>query len=345
MKRRLICIGSRDRHGNVPGVKAIGSKLKVHTLHGAVFLLAAHLLLGCSDRGGPSPSAAEVPPPPQIESPLTPYLDPKKLFLYSGVALVMDDRDGRVLFEKNRHARQPIASLTKLMTAMVVIDAGLPADEVIMITRTDRDRLRGSGSKLSFGTQLTRRDLLKIALAGSENRAAAALGRTYPGGAEAMVAAMNDKAGKLGMKDSVFRDAAGLHSGNVSTAEDLAVLVEAAGRYPLIRELTTVGTDFVTDRRTGWRIMFVNTNRLVRNGQWNIEVSKTGYIAEAGHCLVMRAEITDRPVTVVLLNSWGELSKYGDANRIRKWLVQAGQKARQTVRVSKQTAREITFNR
>lgn len=324
---------------------AIGSELKLHTLHGAVILLAIQLLLGCSDRGGPSPSVAEVSPPPRLESPLTPYLDPKKLFLYSGVALVVDDREGRVLFEKNRHARQPIASLTKLMTAMVVIDAALPWDEVITITRAERDRLRGSGSKLSFGTQLTRRDLLKIALAGSENRAAAALGRTYPGGAEAMVAAMNDKSAKLGMTDTAFRDAAGLQNGNVSTAADLVALVEAAGRYPLIRQLTTIGTDFVTDRRTGWKIMFVNTNRLVRNGQWNIELSKTGYIAEAGHCLVMRAEITDRPVTVVLLNSWGELSKYGDANRIRKWLDRAGQKARETVRVSEQTAREITFNR
>ncbi|MBI3811114.1 MAG: serine hydrolase [Nitrospirae bacterium] len=325
--------------------EAIGSKLKVHALHGAAFFLAVQLLLGCSDRGGPLPSTTGYSPPPHLESPLTPYLDPKKLFLYSGVALVVDDREGRVLFEKNRHARQPIASLTKLITAMVVIDAGLPWDEVIPIAHADRDRLRGSGSKLSFGTQLTRRDLLKIALAGSENRAAAALGRTYPGGAEAMVAAMNNEAAKLGMTDTVFRDAAGLQSGNVSTAADLVTLVEAAGRYPLIRELTTIGTDFVTDRRTGWKIHFVNTNRLVRNGQWNIELSKTGYIAEAGHCLVMRAEITDRPVTVVLLNSWGELSKYGDANRIRKWLDRAGQKARETVRVSEQTAREITFNR
>ncbi len=326
--------------------EAIGSKLKFHMRVWTAFVLAVPLVLGCSDRGGPPPpAAADYSPPPNTQNPLSPYLDPKKLFLYSGVALVVDDRDGRVLFEKNRHAQQPIASLTKLMMAMVVIDAGRPWDEVIPITRADRDRLRGSGSKLSFGTQLTRRDLLKIALAGSENRAAAALGRTYPGGTEAMVAAMNDKSARLGMKATVFRDAAGLQSGNVSTAGDLVTLVGAAGRYPLIRELTTVGADFVTDRRTGWKIMFVNTNRLVRNGQWNIELSKTGYIAEAGHCLVMRAEISDRPVTVVLLNSWGELSKYGDANRIRKWLDHAGQKARETVRVSEQTAREITFNR
>jgi D-alanyl-D-alanine endopeptidase (penicillin-binding protein 7) len=153
-----------------------------------------------------------------------------------------------------------------------------------------------------------------------------------------MVAAMNDKARRLGMKKSVFRDAAGLHRGNVSTAADLVALVEAADRYPLIREFSTVGTDFVTDRRTGWKILFVNTNRLVRNGQWTIGISKTGYIAEAGHCLVMRAEITHRPVIVVLLNSWGELSKYGDANRIRKWLDHADQKAQKTARVAGQPA-------
>jgi D-alanyl-D-alanine endopeptidase (penicillin-binding protein 7) len=149
---------------------------------------------------------------------------------------------------------------------------------------------------------------------------------------------MNDKARGLGMKDTVFRDAAGLHGGNLSTAADLVTLVEAADRYPLIRELSTVGMDFVTDHRSGWKIRFVNTNRLVRNGRWNIGLSKTGYIADSGHCLVMRTEIADRPVIVVLLNSWGELTKYGDANRIRKWLDTAGQKAMETARAAKESA-------
>jgi D-alanyl-D-alanine endopeptidase (penicillin-binding protein 7) len=230
------------------------------------------------------------------------------------------------------HVKRPIASLTKLMTAMVVLDAGLPDDEVITITRADRDRLRGSGSKLSFGTKLTRRDLIKIALAGSENRAAIALARTYPGGAAHFVMTMNDKARRLGLTETAFRDPAGLHRGNMSTAADLAALVKAASRYALIREFTTVGTSSVTDRRTGWKVRFVNTNRLVRNRQWDIELSKTGYIADAGHCLLMRAEIADRPVTLVLLNSWGELTKYGDANRIRKWLDRADQKARNAER-------------
>jgi D-alanyl-D-alanine endopeptidase (penicillin-binding protein 7) len=309
---------------------AIGSKINFHALQWTVLFLAVQLILGCSDQGSPRPAAADSSPQDHTENSFISYLDPKKLFLRSDVALVVDGREGRVLFEKKMHAQRPIASLTKLMTAMVILDAELPGEEVITITQADRDRLRGSGSRLSFGTQLTRRDLLKIALAGSENRAAEALGRTYPGGAEAIVAAMNDKARRLGMKDTAFRDAAGLHRGNVSTAADLVTLVEAADHYPLIRELSTVGMDFVTDRRTGWEIRFVNTNRLARNRQWNIGLSKTGYIAESGHCLVMRAEIADRPVIVVLLNSWGELSKYGDANRIRKWLDHADQKALET---------------
>ncbi|MEK6683374.1 MAG: serine hydrolase [Nitrospirota bacterium] len=303
-----------------------------------MFFIAVQLALGCSDPGGPRPVSANSPPQPNAENLVISYPDPRKLFLRSDAALVVDDRDGRVLYEKKTHAQRPIASLTKLMTAMVILDAGLPDKAVITITRADRDRLRGSGSKLSFGTELTRRDLLKIALAGSENRAAAALGRTFPGGAEAIVAAMNDKARGLGMKDTAFRDAAGLHRGNLSTAADLVILVEAADRYPLIRELSTVGTDFVTDHRTGWKIRFVNTNRLVRNGRWNIGLSKTGYIADSGHCLVMRAEIADRPVIVVLLNSWGELSKYGDANRIRTWLDHADPKARRATRAAKESA-------
>lgn len=293
----------------------------------AVVLSALQLTAGCSEESGPPPALAESPPLLSVEDPLYSHLDPHNLYLRSGAATVVDEAGGRVLYKKNADEPRPIASLTKLMTAMIVIDAGLPEDEVIMIRRADRDRLRGSRSKLSFGTKLTRRDMLKIALAGSENRAAAALGRTYPGGTKAMVAAMNGKARALGMTDTSFRDPAGLHSGNVSTPADLVTLVETAYRYTLIREFTTVGIDHVTDLRSGWKVRFMNTNRLVRNRNWDIEVSKTGYIADAGHCLVMRAEIADRPVTLVLLNSWGTLSKYGDANRIRKWLDRAHRKA------------------
>ncbi|MBI3595927.1 MAG: serine hydrolase [Nitrospirae bacterium] len=318
-------------------IKAIGSKIILSTLQGTALLLAVQLTLGCSNSSDARPAPANFPPEQNAEDSLLPHLNPKKLYLRSDVVLIADGREGRVLFEKNMHTQRPIASLTKLMTAMVLLDANLPGEEVITITKEDRDRLRGSGSKLSFGTKLTRRDLLEMALAASENRAAAALGRTYPGGTEAIVTAMNEKAKQLGMQDTMFQDPAGLRYGNLSTAADLSTLVEAAYRYALIRELSTVGTDFVMDLRTGWKIRFVNTNRLVRTGRWNIDLSKTGYIAEAGHCLVMRAEIADRPVIVVLLNSWGELTKYGDANRIRKWLDRADQKARETARVDRES--------
>ena len=303
-----------------------------HLLPWAVLILSVRFPLGCADPDGPQPALAHNPPEEKADDSLLAYLNPKTLYLHSDVALVMDDEAGRVLFEKNVHEQRPIASLTKLMTAMVVLDAGLPGGEVVTITRADRDRLRGSDSRLSFGTKLTRRDLLKIALAGSDNRATAALGRTYPGGAGRLVATMNAKARRLGMTETVFEDAAGLRDGNLSTAADLVTLMEAASHYPFIRTFTTIKTDYVTDRRTGWKIRFVNTNRLVRNSRWEIALSKTGYIAASGHCLMMRAEIADRPVTVVLLNSWGTLTKYGDANRIRSWFDRAEQKARAAAR-------------
>jgi D-alanyl-D-alanine endopeptidase (penicillin-binding protein 7) len=320
------------------------ASINFHKVQWMVLFLAVQLVLGYSEpvlpagQAGPRLVSADSPPQYQTEDPLIFYLDPRKLYLRSEAARIVDSRDGRVLYEKKVHVRRPIASLTKLMTAMVTLDSGLPLEEEITITQADRDRLHGSGSKLSFGTKLSRHDLLEIALVGSENRAALALGRTYPGGTEAMVAAMNAKATALGMEDTLFRDPAGLHHGNVSTAVDLATLVEAAYDYPLIRELTTVGMDFVTDRRTGWKIGFMNTNRLVRNEQWNISLSKTGYIAASGHCLVMRAQMADRPIIVVLLNSWGHWSKYGDANRIRKWLDRAVEKAGDTLHAAESTS-------
>ncbi len=316
----------------------MGSKRTFSLVLWTSLVLAVQLTFGGADRVGPRPALADIPSPPRGDHSLFSYLEPKKLFLRSDAALVMDEREGRVLFEKKMHVRQPIASLTKLMTAMVILDGGLPEDEVITITQADRDRLRGSGSKLNFGTKLTRRDLLKIALAGSENRAAFALGRTYPGGTSHLVATMNDKARRLGMTETVFRDPAGLHRGNLSSAADLATLVDAATRYPLIRKFTTVGIDAVTDHRTGWKVRFVNTNRLVRNGQWDIDLSKTGYIADSGHCLVMRVQLAERPVTVVLLNSWGELTKYGDANRIRRWLDHADRQAQTATRTADASA-------
>lgn len=250
------------------------------------------------------------------------HLKPKAPFVRSAAALVLDQREGVVLFARGGDDPHPIASVTKLMTAMVTLDAHLPMDQVITIESNDRDRLRGSGSRIPVGAKFTRHDLLRAALAASDNRAAAALGRTYPGGRTAMVRAMNAKAGTLGMAHSRFTDPAGLGNGNVSTARDVAAMVQAAGRYPQIRRITTTGRFFARDlRRHGRRIEFLNTDRLVRGGAFDIRLSKTGYTDDAGNCLAMQAVIGRRPVVIVLLDSWGKLSKYGDARRIRNWLL------------------------
>jgi D-alanyl-D-alanine endopeptidase (penicillin-binding protein 7) len=241
--------------------------------------------------------------------------------LRSSAALVMDAREGVTLYARDIDRPRPIASLTKLMTAMVVLDADLPFAEAITITEADRDRLRGTKSRLPFNTTFTRHDLLHAALTASENRAAAALARSYPGGTAAMIAAMNAKAVALGMTQTHFRDASGLDSGNISTARDLARLVRAASRYPLIAAFTTSEEFHINDLNSGRAVEFLNTNRLVRNESWRIGLSKTGYTHDAGNCLVMEVTIAERPVIVVLLNSWGKLSKYGDSTRIRDWLL------------------------
>lgn len=254
------------------------------------------------------------------------HLKPKKLFLRSTTALVIDDREDVVLYERRAERQMPIASITKLMTAMVIIDSGLPLDEPLTITRADRDTLRYSKSRLKYGVMLTRGDMLLLALSASENRAASALARTYPGGKKAFVKTMNASAKDLGMWKTKFKDSTGLHSGNVSTAKDLALLIKAAHNYPLIRQLTTVKRGFVMDLYSGKEIGFLNTNRLVRGNKWDIDLSKTGFLSDAGYCLVMFAEVGERPLTIVLLNSWGKLSKYGDANRIKHWLLKTQQK-------------------
>jgi len=251
------------------------------------------------------------------------HLNPNKLFLRSSSALIYDKSDDFILYDKEANKTMPIASLTKVMTAMVILDAKLDLNEKIRIKRKDRDRLRGSKSRLSYGTILTRGDMLKIALAASENRAAKALARTYPGGHDAFIAAMNKKATSLGMLQTKFRDSTGLHSKNVSTARDLVKLVSAASKYSLIQELSTLGKSYVTDQRAGWKVEFFNTNRLVRRKNWDISLSKTGYIADAGHCLIMETTIGNRPMIIVLLNSWGKLSKFGDSNRIKRWVQKA----------------------
>jgi D-alanyl-D-alanine endopeptidase (penicillin-binding protein 7) len=242
--------------------------------------------------------------------------------LRSGAVLVLDQETGEPLLAKNMDRVLPVASITKLMTAMVILDSELPLLESISIDKADVDRMKGSRSKLAVGTTLMRAEMLKLALMASENRAAAALARNYAGGTPAFVAAMNQKAAELGMSNSRFVDATGLHPGNVSTAGDLAKLAAAAHQYPLIREYTTTDNFRIESeaKRRRHVLAFVNSNRLLKSRQWEIGLSKTGYISEAGRCLVMQAMIGDKPRIIVLLDSWGKLSRIGDANRIKRWI-------------------------
>jgi D-alanyl-D-alanine endopeptidase (penicillin-binding protein 7) len=239
--------------------------------------------------------------------------------LSSAIAMIYDEQTQRPLFTKNANEVVPIASITKLMTAMVVLDARLPLDERITISSLDRDRFKGTRSRLRNGMTLTRGELMKLALMSSENVAAAALARTYPGGTQVALSMMNAKARELGMNSSRFDDATGLHSGNVSTAHDLVKMVSAASEYKEIERFSTSSshTVQVSSRRT---LRFNNTNPLVRSSAWDIGLSKTGYISEAGKCLVMQARISNRPVVIVLLDSWGKRTRIGDANRIKHWM-------------------------
>lgn len=240
--------------------------------------------------------------------------------LHSASAIVLD-ADGNLIYGKDVDTVGPIASITKLMTAMVVLDAALDLDEKITIAEQDRDRIRMTGSRLAVGATLARRDLLLLALMSSENRAAAALGRTYPGGMDSFVAQMNTKAASLGMLSSNFADPAGLNVANVSTASDLAKMLNAAHDYPLITESTTTTDQEVRPYTRSGPLTFNNTNRLLKNKDWHIELSKTGYINEAGRCLVMQAKIDGEDISIVLLNSFGKLTPFGDSNRLRKWLL------------------------
>jgi serine-type D-Ala-D-Ala endopeptidase (penicillin-binding protein 7) len=242
----------------------------------------------------------------------------RKIALRSSSALVQDAETGETVYGKNAETVVPIASITKLMTAMVILDAGLDLDEKITLSREDAVQMKGSRSRLRSGLSLTRGELLLLALMSSENRAAAALGHNYPGGLEAFVDAMNAKAAALQMDESRFVEPTGLSPANVSTASDLAKMVRAAHEYPLIREYSTKSR--ATVRASGRALQYGNTNNLVRSSYWEIGLSKTGYISEAGRCLVMQVRLADKDLIVVLLDSWGKHSRIGDANRLRKWL-------------------------
>jgi D-alanyl-D-alanine endopeptidase (penicillin-binding protein 7) len=247
--------------------------------------------------------------------------DPGRLALLSSAAVVIDQDSGKVLVEKQSGLVVPIASITKLMTAMVVLDAGLDLHEVISIGTEDIDDLKGTRSRLPVGATMTRETAMLLALMSSENRAANALGRHYPGGLRAFVQAMNRKAVALGMHSSRFEEPTGLSSNNVSTAHDLARMVAAAARYPEIRIYSTTADAKL--ELNGRIQVFNNTNALVRSDTWHIGVSKTGYISEAGRCLVMQARVADKPVVIVLLDSQGKMTRVGDANRIKRWMESA----------------------
>ncbi len=243
---------------------------------------------------------------------------PDALALRSSVAYVVDQGSSEPLFDKNSHSVVPIASISKLMTAMVVLDSKAPLVEQIEVTDEDRDYEKGTGSRLSVGSVLSREDMLHIALMASENRAAAALSRYYPGGRPAFIAAMNAKAKSLGMTDTHFENSTGLTSLNVSTARDLVKMVDAAYQYPLIRRFSTDHTYTVfTGKRS---LVYNSTNGLVRNPSWDIGLQKTGFINEAGECLVMQTTIRGRPIVMVLLDSFGKYSRTADASRVRNWL-------------------------
>ncbi len=243
------------------------------------------------------------------------------LDLKSSVALLIDQDTDEVLFAKNTDAVLPIASITKLMTALVVTEAHQPLDEVLVVSQDDVDTEKGSRSRLIVGARLSRGEMLHLALMASENRAANALGRHYPGGIDAFVGAMNAQARALGMNDTKYVEPTGLSSSNRSSAHDLALLVRAAHEHQIIRELSTsVAHQVAVGKR---QVNFRNTNGLIRAGEWDIGLQKTGYISEAGRCLVMQAQFAGRKLIMVLLDSAGRYSRSGDAERIRKWLVDA----------------------
>jgi D-alanyl-D-alanine endopeptidase (penicillin-binding protein 7) len=249
-------------------------------------------------------------------------IDIKKVKLRSASVMVTEADTGENVFQKNSEVVVPIASITKLMTAIVTMDkvesGGLEMDQRVVLARADVDTIKGTRSRLRTGATYTRDELMLLSLMASENKAAAALGRSYPGGMDAFIEAMNRKAEELGMTDSRFVDPTGLSSGNVSSARDLVKLVNAAHGYDKIREYSTRSRATVRDRKRA--LNFANTNGLVRSAQWEIGLSKTGYISEAGRCLVMRVRLASRDLIVVLLDSWGKQSRIGDANRLKKWL-------------------------
>lgn len=257
--------------------------------------------------------------------------------LQSRAALILNADTGEVLYGKNMSESVPIASITKLMTAMIVLDAKQDMNEVLTITDADVDRLKNSHSRLRVGTKLPRKDMLVLALMSSENRAASALARNYPGGLKAAIRAMNQKAASLGMRHSRFADGTGLNANNRASLLDLAKMVNAASSYPQIHQASTTSSRMIQVAGLRQPIKYINTNPLVNNKGWNIGVTKTGYIREAGMCLVMRARIASTNTVLVLMDSWGKQTRVGDAARVKQWM-------ESSVRIAANNSRRIASN-
>lgn len=306
-----------------------------HRHHAAVARVAASAIAAPVAGNGLKPRQSVDPLVASVaqETPAGTNLD-----LRSAAVLVVDQKTGEALYAKNADVQTPIASITKLMTSLVVLDKGQSLSEPITISAQDVDRVKGTRSRLPVGATLTRGELMNLALIASENRAAAALARSYPGGVDACIKAMNRKAAELAMTSTHYVDGTGLNSGNRSTAADLAKLVNVASANPNIRQITSTGEYGIdlpgyrtvrvrqhgktrrVSREVERRVAFHNTNVLTRDPDWEIGLSKTGFINEAGHCLVMQTRIADRKVIMVLLDSEGKMSRIGDANRVRRWL-------------------------
>lgn len=304
-------------------MKAVLTGLIFLCAHTGAAALDGRTSLQWSEQIGTTPSSASQPVPDSASMPE----------LSAQSVLVFDQASGQPLLAKNAALQTPIASITKLMTAMLVVDAALPLDERITITAEDRDTLKGTGSRLAIGASYTRGQLLHLALIASDNRAAHALARTSPGGLERFVPAMNRMANVLGMRDTVYVEPTGLSSNNRSTALDLAKLADYAYQnYPEIRQISTtgyytLGTQRVVVKKRHRKpkvyyrtVAFNNTNRFTRADDWHIGLSKTGFINEAGHCLVMQAQVAQRDVIIVLLDAQGNNHRAGDATRIKAWL-------------------------
>jgi D-alanyl-D-alanine endopeptidase (penicillin-binding protein 7) len=309
-----LCAVAGPAAAAADGDAALNHKAPVHVLATAVrhhVVLTRTAAIAAARHTGFERVAAAAPEGVRGE-------EPGALEVRSSVALVIEDKTSNVLFSRNSDVALPIASITKLMTSLVVLEARQPMEEPLEITEEDLDTEKNTTSRLIIGTILSRRDLMHLALMSSENRAAHALCRSYPGGLGACLEAMNNKALQLGMLSTHFNDPTGLSSQNVASAEDLAKLLEAASQNATIREFSTdAGYTVPVGRRM---VAFRNTNSLVTKPGWDIAVQKTGYIVEAGKCLVMKARIEGKSVLIVLLDSVGKYTRFGDANRIKKWM-------------------------